>query len=135
MSSEPSARAPVFTELSARRLGPVRRYLVRHPAVMDGLLVLCFVAWALVMGLGADSMYVLHAYLGGEQVLQMQYASLALTVAGAVALVWRRRRPVLVAVITSLLGVVALATTGATSGFEVGLAIALYAVATSERPS
>ncbi|MBE7699773.1 two-component sensor histidine kinase [Oerskovia sp. Sa1BUA8] len=134
MSNETSAPPPVFTELSARRLGPVRRYLVRHPVVVDVLLVVCFAAWASLMGLGADSMYVLHAYLGGEQVLQMQLTSLALTVCGAVALCWRRRRPVLVAVVMSVLGVAALAATGATSGFEVGVAIALYAVARSRRP-
>lgn len=134
MSPEPPTPAPVFTELSARRLGPVRRYLARRPVVVDALLVVCFTGWALVMGVGADSMYALHAYLGGERVLWMQYASLALTLCGAVALCWRRRRPVLVAGIMGLLGVGALATTGATSGFEVGLAIALYAVARAERP-
>ncbi|MFJ2298707.1 sensor histidine kinase [Oerskovia paurometabola] len=135
MSSEPPSPAPVFTELSARRVGPVRRYLARRPVIMDALLVAGFTGWAVLMGAGADSMYALHAYLGGEQVLQMQYASLALTVGGAVALFWRRRRPVLVALVMGLLGVVALATTGATSGFDVGLAIALYAVARTERPA
>jgi len=135
MSSDTSAAPAVFTELSARRLGPVRRYLARHPVVMDVLLVAGFTAWALLMGLGADSMYALHAYLGGERVLQMQVWSLALTVAGALALLARRRRPVLVAVVVGLLGVLALATTGASSGFEVGLAIALYAVARAERPA
>jgi len=134
MSDGSTAAGALFTEASVRRLGPVRRFFVRRPVVMDVLVVLAFTLWALVTGLGADSMYVLHSYLGGEQVTQMQYASLALTVAGAVALFWRRRRPVAVAVVMVVLGVGALATTGATSGFEVGVALALYAVATSERP-
>lgn len=124
-----------FTELSARRLGPVRRYLVRHPVVMDVLLVLVFAAWSLVTGVGADSTYVLHAAVGGERVAQMQVAAGVLTVAGSAALVWRRRRPVAVAVVMAALGVVALATTGAPAGFELGLALALYAVAAARPPS
>lgn len=133
-SGPEAGRAPVFTELSARRLGPVRRFFVRHPAVMDVLVLLGFAGWTLVMGVGADSMYLLHAYLGGEQVAAMQWASLGLTVVGAVALWWRRRRPVLVAGVMTVLGVAALATTGMAWGFDVGVALALYAVATVRRP-
>jgi signal transduction histidine kinase len=129
-----SGTEPVFTELSARRLGPVRRFLARRPAVLDVLLALCFTAWAVVIGLGADSMYVLHAYLGGDRVAQMQSVLLVLIVGGAAALVWRRRRPVPVAAVMGGLGVVALATTGATSGFELGLALALFTVATTATP-
>ena len=46
-TNEPEdGQAPVFTELSARRLGPVRRFFVRRPAVMDVLVLLGFAAWA-----------------------------------------------------------------------------------------
>ncbi|MCU1432861.1 MAG: hypothetical protein JWP95_1966, partial [Actinotalea sp.] len=38
----PQESAPLFTEFSARRLGPVRRYLVRHPVAMDLLHVAIF---------------------------------------------------------------------------------------------
>ncbi|WP_258724541.1 sensor histidine kinase [Cellulomonas sp. NS3] len=126
--------APVFTEQSARRRGPVRRFLERHPVVTDALVALVFLGWSALIGLGADSMYALSAYLGGERVLQMQSVLLALMLAGAGALMWRRRRPVLVAAVMGVLGVLALAATGATSGFELGLALALYAVATSAPP-
>lgn len=123
----------VFTEFSARRLGPVRRFFVHHPGMMDALLLLVFTGWSLLIGLSADSTYVLHYYLGGDQVLRMQIASLVLTTLGATALVWRRRRPVSVALTMGTLGVVALGVTGTTSGFEVGVALALYAVAAAER--
>ena len=120
---------PVFTELQVRPLGPVRRFFVRRPRAMDGVLVFCFAVWSLITGIGADSMYLLSDRLDGEQVLQMQSVSLALTVLGSVALVWRRRWPVAVTAIMTGLGVVALAATGAASGFEVGVAIGLYTVA------
>ncbi|WP_141372228.1 sensor histidine kinase [Cellulomonas cellasea] len=126
--------APVFTEQSARRRGPVRRFLVRHPAVTDALLALVFLGWAGLIGLGADSMYALSAYLGGERVLQMQTVLLALMVVGAAALMWRRRRPVVVAGVMGVLAVAALAAAGATSGFELGLALALYTVAAASSP-
>lgn len=86
MTTGPTA-TPVFTELHVRRLGPVRRFFARKPGVMDAVIVACFASWALVTGVGADSMYALHAYLGDDQALRMQYATLALTAAGALALV------------------------------------------------
>lgn len=125
----------VFTEFSARRLGPVRRFFVQHPRAMDALLMVLFAGWALLMGLSADSTYVLYLFLGGDQVLRMQLASVVLTALGTTALGWRRRHPVHVAVTMGVLGVLALATTGMTAGFEVGAALALYAVATSRRPT
>lgn len=127
--------APLFTELSARRLGPVRRFFARRPVAMDALVVLVFAAWALLMALSADSSYVLYAYLGGDRVAQMQIVSVVLTVLAATALVWRRRRPVAVALATGALGVVSLGATGATFGFELGAALALYAVASARRPA
>lgn len=126
--------APEFTDLSARRLGPVRRLLARRPVVVDVLVLVVFAGWSLLVGVGADSMYVLHAYLGDDAVQRMQVWSAVLTAAGTTALAWRRRRPVTVAAVVTVLGVLALATTGATSGFELGVAFALYAVATARRP-
>lgn len=124
---------PRFTEMSARRLGPIRRLLARRPFVADLALICCFAGWSLLMGLGADSMYVLHAHLGAERVLQMQVAAAALTVGGSLTLAWRRHRPVAASVSMIVLSVLALALTGATAGFELGLAIALHAVAGSRR--
>ena len=133
--SAASTPTPVRTELPARRLGPVRRFFERFPAASDALVVLVFAGWALLTGVGADSMYGLSTHLGGERVLRMQWASLLLTAAGALTLTRRRGRPVLVAALLGALGVLALATTGAPSGFELGVAFALYAVAASRRPA
>ncbi|GAB7190852.1 hypothetical protein NUM3379_15590 [Kineococcus sp. NUM-3379] len=129
------APGPRFTESSTRQLGPLRRFFERFPVASDVLVVLAFTGWALLTGVGADSMYGLSTHLGAEQVLRMQWASLALTAVGALALTRRRRHPVPVAALVGGLGVLALATTGAPSGFEVGLAFALYAVAASRRPA
>lgn len=134
MSEAPAVPTPVFTELSARRLGPLRRFLVRRPVVVDVGLVLAFVGWALVVGVGADSMYSLRARLGDQPVDRIEYASLTLTLVGAAALVRRRRRPLPVALVMGALGVLALALTGTTSGIELGIGIALYALAASAPP-
>ncbi len=53
---------------------------------------------------------------------------------GGTLLYWRRRRPVTVALALTVLGVVAIAVTGDTAGFEVAAMFAVYAVAAS-RPS
>ena len=131
-----SAAAPVpgLTGLGSAELGPVRRFLVRRPGVVDAGVVLVFTGWAVFTGVGADSMYGLGAHLGAQQVQRMQVASLVLTAAGALTLTRRRGRPALTAAVVGVLGVLALAATGATSGFELGLALALYALAARERP-
>ncbi|OUE24233.1 sensor histidine kinase [Clavibacter michiganensis] len=126
--------APDLAELQVRRLGPVGRFLARRPAVGDAALIACFAAWALFTGVGADSMYALHVHLGDDTVLRIQTASLVLTAAGCALLVARRRRPVVVAAGMAVLGLGALALTGAPSGFDLGLALALHAVAVSRRP-
>ncbi|WP_445444687.1 sensor histidine kinase [Clavibacter sp. km3a] len=126
--------APDLAGLQVRPVGPVGRLLARRPAVGDAALIACFAAWALVTGVGADSMYALHVHLGSEQVLRMQAASLALTAAGCALLVARRRRPVVVAAGMAVLGLAALALTGAPSGIDLGLALALHAVAVARRP-
>ncbi|QCB92750.1 sensor histidine kinase [Cellulomonas shaoxiangyii] len=125
---------PDVAEAAVPRPGPVRRFLLRRPGLVDAAVVTVFTGWALLLGLGADSMYWLHEVLGGPRVLLMQVTSAVLTLAGAVALVWRRRRPVLVAAVMTVLGVLSLALTGATNGFELGVALALYVVATTAPP-
>ena len=129
------APGPPSTGSSVRQPGPVRRFFERFPVASDVLVVLVFTGWALLTGIGADSMYGLSHHLGAQRVLQMQWASLVLTAVGALALTRRRRRPVQVTAVLSVSGVLALATTGATSGFELGVAMALYAVAASRRPA
>ncbi|WP_317228787.1 histidine kinase [Clavibacter sp. MX14-G9D] len=126
--------ASLLTQLRVRPRGPLGRLSARRPALVDAVVIACFAAWALVTGVGADSMYGLSTYLGGAQVQRMQVASLALTALGCVLLLGRRRRPTAVAAGMAVLGVAALALTGSTSGSELGLALALYAVAVARRP-
>lgn len=110
-----------FTELSARRLGPVRRYFLRRPVVMDVVVMLWFGAPAIVQTVLAD--------IGLRRDALVVFAA-----AGTGALLWRRRRPVLVAVAMTVLGVGQTAVTGTMSGFDLGIAFAVYAVAASRPP-
>ena len=105
-----------FTELNARRLGPVRRFFVGHPRAMDAVVV---VVAALVAVGGA-----LSPGQSSRPVL-----SVVLAVVGALALVWRRSRPLVVAAVAAALGVVAVAATGTASGVEMTLGFALYCAA------
>lgn len=111
-----------FTELDARRLGPVRRYFAQHPRVMDWVVVGLFVVpglfYALAMPEGAGS----------------DLAVLAFSLAGGTALLWRRRRPVTVALAVAVLGSAAIGVTGDTAGYEVAAMFALYAVAAARSP-
>ncbi len=111
-----------FTELDARRLGPLRRYFARHPVVMDWVIIAVFV----VPGL-------LYALLA-EQPRDTTPLSLVFFLVGGALLYWRRRRPVTVALALTVLGVVVIVVTGDTGGYEIAAMFAVYAVAAS-RPS
>ncbi len=121
-----------FTELSARRLGPVRRFFLRQPVVMDLLVVAWFGVPAVWTGLAAP--YVLFAAPstpGSPTPEWLPLVTASLTLLGAVTLFWRRRRPVLVTATVTFLGAACLLVAGTTNGFELGIALALYAVAAS----
>lgn len=108
-----------FTELTARRLGPIRRYFVRHPVAMDVLVVVTFVAyWSLAVVAAAPTPSTDHVRAG-----------LIASVAASVVLYWRRRAPLLVTAAMLACLVATLATTGTTGAFELGLAFTMYAVA------
>lgn len=111
-----------FTELDARRLGPVRRYFARHPRVMDWVVVAVFAVPGVLYALGAPEDHTTGL------------AMIALVLAGGTALLWRRRHPVRVALVVSPLGVVALWVTGDTAGFEVAAMFVTYAVASNRSP-
>jgi len=113
--------AAVFTELDARNLGPVRRYFVRHPVVMDWFVA----AWFAVPGL-------LTTLLPPDQ---PRYGVALATVAGGVVLLFRRRHPIWTAGATGVLAVATIALSGDSAGFELALAFAIYAVATTYRPA
>ena len=110
---------PLFTELSARRLGPVRRYFVRHPVAMDVLVMVIFVLPALLGGV-ADAQPANDAFVASY---------LALTAAATAALFWRRRRPLTVTAATTVLFALSVLLTGGATSTEVAVAFAVYAVA------
>ena len=120
MTDQPGVGDQAFTELTARRLGPVRRYFVRHPVAMDLLVVAIF---GLPAVLGALS-----------NVPGTRPASLLLAVLGAVALIWRRRAPMWTAGAIGVLGVVTLALTGRFNGYDLAVGLVVYAVAASHPP-
>jgi len=110
-----------FTELDARRLGPVRRLFFLHPRVSDGLVLL-------LVGVPG----VLDAALAGRTTSTT--TSLVLALVGTAALWWRRAHPVPVAAVVTASMAVGYALTGTPSGMDVGLAFALYAVAANRPP-
>ncbi len=152
MTTGPTSNAvpePMFTELSTRRLGPVRSFFVRRPVVMDLLVMAWFAVPALltavvplVAGVAPDlgtvptpsdpDSQTLPAYppLDGDSVARALFA-LAAVVLGTVALFWRRRQPVRVLIAVVLLGVLTTVVSGGTQGFELAIALMIYAVAAS----
>ncbi len=107
-----------FTELNSRRMGPVRRFFVRRPRVMDAL-VMTFVALA-----------VSTSELGPASTRPVAVAA-AFGVTSALVLAWRRSRPLLVTGAVVFVGVLSLVTTDSLGGIELTLAFAVYAVAAS----
>ncbi|CAM3522567.1 sensor histidine kinase [Occultella aeris] len=108
-----------FTELHARRLGPIRRYFAAHPVAMDRVVVAWFLVPALVSAFFVDSDGILLAVLA---------------VLAGVALFWRRHTPLRVLAALTTLSVIAIGATGSSGGFELALAFAIYTVATSYPP-
>lgn len=107
----------VFTELNTRRLGPVRRYFLRHPRAMDVLVAALF---------GVPAM--LAAVFGSGS--QVSLGSLGvLAVVGSVVLMWRRLYPVWTATAIGILAAITVAVTGNLNGYDLALAFAIYAVA------
>ncbi|NLF03823.1 MAG: two-component sensor histidine kinase [Actinomycetales bacterium] len=131
---------PLFTELSARRLGPVRAFFVRRPVAMDVLVMAWFVIPALLTAVVAAG--TTPAPEPGVAIPPSDEAAflvrglvgLLLVILGAVALFWRRRWPVHVLAVITALGAACTLVTGSTLGFDLALALALYAVAAS-RPT
>lgn len=111
-----------FTELNSRKLGPVRRFFVRRPRAMDAVVVALAALIAGVSDVSAGHPRPLGAAIG--------FAG-----AAAVALVWRRSRPLLVTGVVALVAVLSLATAGGLGGLDLAFAFALYAVAVSRRPA
>lgn len=118
-----------FTELDARRLGPLRRFFVRHPFVTDVVVALAYVLPA-VFGalLTATTGYPAPAAWIGPTIL-------GFALLGGLVLLRRRREPVLTVVALAMLFVACLALTGESAGYELALTYAMYAVAASRPPA
>src|SRR5690606_35161905 len=123
-SSVPPPTEP-FTELSARRLGPLRRFLHRHPAVLDWVIVLWFPVPSTAVLLWDPT-----SLSDAERV-----AVAVLVVLTSAALLRRRHTPVLVLAAVIVLLWASLAITGDTSGLEIASVFALYAVAAYRNPT
>jgi signal transduction histidine kinase len=121
----PTAASAPFSELTARRLGPIRRFFVRHPVAMDVTIIAIFVAWC-----GLSALVATFPDESGSNPL----AGLATSAVTAVVLFWRRRAPVLVTAAVVALLVANIAMTGTTAAFDLALAFAVYAVA-ANRPT
>ena len=111
---------PVFTELNARRLGPVRRWFLTHPLAMDRLVAGLYLVPAVVAALVDDAVAV--------------GALLPVALLGAGALLWRRRAPVATAAVIGVLAVTTVAWAGTLFGLDLAIAFVVYAVAASSRP-
>src|SRR5450756_2728405 len=104
---------PPFSERDARQLGPIRNWLWRHPVAMDVIVALWF---------GIPS--------GLTAILEVKQPWLVpLVVAGMVALMARRRAPLLVLAAVTALGITAAVGFGGLNGFDFAVAFAVYAVA------
>ncbi len=120
MASQPAGPEP-FTELEGERVGPVRQYVRRRPGVMDAVVMLAFALPA------ATSVIFPYDH-------EPSLASVAFIAVGTAALAWRRHHPVAVAASMGLLAALCTATTGRLSGFDLGIGLAVYAVAVA-RPA
>ncbi|QGQ19834.1 two-component sensor histidine kinase [Cellulomonas sp. JZ18] len=129
--------APVrgaLTELQARRLGPVRRYFAQHPRAMDAVVVVVYALPGLLLATAASDTAIRREDVGDGRIAVILAVMLGGFVAGAVALNWRRTRPVTVA--GTLAGLVALsyALTGSPGTLDLALTLAVYAVAANRPP-
>lgn len=115
-----------FTELTARRLGPIRRYFVQHRVAMD-LVVMGIFAVSVLLGLATAGPVEPPTE---RELLVGGIAGLL----GTVALFWRRRAPVATAAVIVGLVVASLALTGSTGFLELALGLVVYAIAASRPP-
>lgn len=105
-----------FTEINARRLGPVRRYFRSHPRKMDVVVVLLFLLTSLP-----------NAVLPVEGAAD--WWNLVPIGLAALVLFFRRSRPLIVLVLLCLIEPVALIISDARSTVGIAIWFALYAVA------
>lgn len=119
----PAARtapqAPPVPELPTTGRGPVRRFLHRHPVVVDWVVALWY-------GLPAAGGVLWNP---GYESVSDRLTGAVLALVAFVALFRRRHTPVLVLAVITIAMVVAQATVGDTAGLEIAAVFAIYAVA------
>lgn len=111
-----------FTEATTRHLGPVRRFFLAHPLAMDLVVVLVFAGSAVAEPLLTPP----PARPDGSDPTAL---ILTMITVGAAVLFLRRRRPLLTAGVMAALLVGCTFVTGTVAGFDLGMALAIYAVA------
>lgn len=109
-----------FTEINARRRGPIRRFFRRHPRVMDVVVVVIFLFASL-----PNLVFAANVAMG--------WWSLAPILAAAAILMFRRSRPLLVLALLCMVEPVALLISDARSSVGIAIWFALYAVAVAFR--
>lgn len=117
----PSGPGTPFTLQAAQRAGRLRRFFLQHPAAMDAVVV----AWFAVPSLLATA----FDPTPGRPVP----LTAALVLVGAVTLAARRRAPIAVPLVLAVLASATMVLTNALTGFDLAVALGLYAVA-SLRP-
>jgi signal transduction histidine kinase len=119
----PPLLAGAIDEATVRRTGPLRRFFIRHPRVVDAIVVAVYLAPAI----GAE---IVPEVLGDAGPDPAERAAVtAVVLLTAVVLWWRRSAPVRVLAATTVLLAVSLAVSQDTTGVEVAAVFALYAVA------
>ncbi|WP_051427487.1 sensor histidine kinase [Arthrobacter sp. H20] len=105
-----------FTEINARRRGPLRRFVRSHPRVTDAVVVLIYLLVSLTMLiLAAD--------------ISTHYFAFVPVIAAGVVLFWRRDRPLIVLGTLTVLEWISLMTSEGQASVGIGAWFALYAVA------
>ena len=120
----PPAATPAlpFTEATTRHLGPVRRFFLARPMAMDIVVAVLFAGPAVAEPLLTQP----PPRPDGSDPTALILVLIAL---GAVVLLLRRHRPLLTAGAMAALMVACTSLTGTVGGFDLGMALAVYAVA------
>ncbi|GAB3542759.1 hypothetical protein GCM10027403_35940 [Arthrobacter tecti] len=109
-----------FTEINARRLGPIRRFFRNHPRVMDAVVVLLFLLAS-----------VPNVFFAAE--VSTGWWSVAPLGVAAVILAFRRSRPLIVLALLCAVEPFALLLSEARSSVGIAIWFALYVVAVSHK--
>lgn len=114
-----TAADPRFAALTARRLGPVRRWMMRHPRWTD---------------VGVAAIYLVPALIGLIPPVVLPGLHIPLVAVCTVALLLRRRWPLPALGLTVVSSVVATLGVGSTNGHDLAVMLMVYTVASLRPP-